>query len=106
MLWGSTSTKDPDYPDTMYVDNLIGPHTVNTIPPETLELFRDHGTVARTVDRDWTSARTQMERLSNAGIDIIKVGEELQAEGVEKFIASFDALIDTITSQRKEYESA
>ncbi len=106
VLWGSTSTKDPAYPDTLYVDNLIGPHTVNTLPPETLDAFRDHGTVARTVDRDWSTARTQLERLSKAGIDILQVGEELQTEGVDKFIASFDELIKTIATQRETLQSA
>jgi transaldolase len=101
VLWGSTSTKNPAYPDTMYVDSLIGPQTVNTIPPETLDAVLDHGTVARTVDRNLTDSRLQLEQISNAGIDIIKVGDELQAEGVEKFSNSFDDLLASIARKRE-----
>lgn len=100
LLWGSTSTKNPDYPDTMYVDKLIGPHTVNTVPPETLHAFMDHGTVDTTLVRGWTDARTTMERLAKAGIDVIDVGDELQTEGVDKFVASYDQLIAAIERKR------
>lgn len=106
VLWGSTSTKNPDYPDTMYVDNLIGPQTVNTVPPETLEAFLDHGTVERTVDQRLTDSRTQLEQLAKAGIDIIVIGDELQEEGVEKFANSFDALMESITNKREAIASA
>lgn len=98
-LWASTSTKDPNYPDTMYVDNLIGPDTINTMPPETLEAFLDHGTVARTVDKNLDEAKKQLVELVNHDINLLDVGEELQQEGVEKFIKPFDELLKTITKQ-------
>jgi transaldolase len=85
----------------MYVDGLIGPQTVNTVPPETLDAVLDHGTVARTVDRNLTDSRLQLEQLSKAGIDMIKVGDELQAEGVEKFSTSFDDLLASIARKRE-----
>lgn len=100
VLWGSTSTKNPDYSDTMYVDSLIGPQTVNTMPPATLAAFLDHGTVSRTVDQNYTQSRTNLEQLRKAGIDLIVVGDELQVEGVEKFAGSFDDLLDSIAQQR------
>jgi transaldolase len=101
VLWGSTSTKNPAYPDTMYVDNLIGPQTVNTVPPRTLEAFLDHGTVERTVDQNLTTSRTQLEQLAKAGIDMVAVGDELQDEGVEKFANSFDDLLASIDQKRE-----
>lgn len=100
-LYGSTSTKDPAYPDTLYVDGLIGPYVINTIPPHTLEAFLDHGTVARTVDKDVDEAREQMEKLAELGIDIDEVTDELLEEGVDKFAASFNSLMDTIEKRRE-----
>lgn len=99
-LWASTSTKDPSYPETLYVDNLIGPHTVNTLPVDTIESFMDHGTVARTVDADLDAAREQLARAADLGIDMNEVGEELQVQGVEKFNKPFDSLLATIEEQR------
>jgi transaldolase len=101
VLWGSTSTKNPDYSDTMYVDNLIGPQTVNTVPPNTLEAFLDHGAVERTVDQNLTASRTQLEQLAKAGIDIITVGDELQEEGVDKFANAFDDLLNSIAQKQE-----
>jgi transaldolase len=99
VLWGSTSTKDPNYPDTMYVDNLIGPDTINTIPPETLDAFIDHGTAARTVDQDLDQADAALERLAEVGVDIDQVTDELLQEGLVKFSDAFDELIDSIRSK-------
>ena len=101
VLWGSTGTKNPDYPDTFYVDNLIGAKTVNTVPPDTLEAFIDHGTAAYTIDRKLLEAHQQMSRLAKAGIDIAEIGDELQKEGVEKFSRSFDNLMQKITEKRQ-----
>ncbi|NDJ75412.1 MAG: transaldolase [Chloroflexi bacterium] len=101
VLWGSTSTKNPDYPDTMYVDNLIGPQTVNTVPPPTLDAFLDHGTVERTVDRKLTGSLRQLEQLAKANLDLIAVGDELQEEGVKRFADAFDALLESIAHQRE-----
>jgi transaldolase len=100
VLWGSTSTKDPAYPDTMYVDELIGPDTVNTVPPETLEAFLDHGTVARTVDKDIEAAQAAVARLSEVGIDLDDITDRLLAEGVEKFAAAFDNLLKSLEARR------
>lgn len=99
-LWASTSTKDPALPDTLYVDNLIGADTVNTLPPETLTAFLDHGRVAPTVEEDLAGSRARIERLAGLGIDLGVTGEELQAEGVDKFIAPFEALLGTIATRR------
>lgn len=101
-LWGSTSTKDPAYPDTLYVDNLIGPHTVNTVPPDTLDAFLDHGTVERTIDRNLEQARRQLEQLSALGISLDEITDELLEEGVEKFVAPFQSLMDAIERRRSK----
>lgn len=102
-LWGSTSTKDPSYPDTLYVDNLIGPHTVNTVPPETLEALMDHATVERTIDRDPDVARQQLQELAELGIDLDQITDELLTEGVEKFAAAFSSLLQAV-EERKQRE--
>lgn len=101
VLWGSTSTKNPAYPDTMYVDELIGPDTVNTIPPETLQAFLDHGRVERRVDRDLDQARTSVSALAKAGIDLNSVTDRLLDEGVEKFERSFQNLLDSLEAKRQ-----
>lgn len=95
-LWASTSTKDPAYPDTLYIDNLIGPHTVNTTPPETLDAFLDHGQVAETVDVGLDEARARLDRLSTIGVDLDTVMAELLEEGVTKFVKPFASLMDSI----------
>jgi len=100
VLWGSTSTKDPAYPDTMYVDELIGPHTVNTVPPETLEAFLDHGTVAQTVDRDVDGAQAAIDKLAEAGIDLDEITDKLLVEGVQKFASAFDNLLQSLEARR------
>ncbi|MFP3854257.1 MAG: transaldolase [Anaerolineales bacterium] len=106
VLWGSTSTKDPAYPDTMYVDNLIGPHTINTLPPETLEAFIDHGTVARTLDKELDQARDTLKKLDQVGIDLDQVTDELLEEGLEKFADAFDGLMMAIEKEAGKYRQA
>ena len=98
-LWGSTSTKNPDYPDTLYVDELIGPHTVNTLPPETLDAFLDHGNAARTVDADVEQARQHLAQLADLGIDLGEVTTQLMGEGVDAFADSFDELMSGIAEK-------
>ncbi len=98
-LWASTSTKNPAYPDLAYVDTLIGPDTVNTMPDGTVADFLDHGTVARTVDTDPGAARDVIDRLAGAGIDMEDVAQVLEREGVASFAASFDDLMDTLRSK-------
>ncbi|MFO7919174.1 MAG: transaldolase [Anaerolineae bacterium] len=101
-LWASTSTKNPLYPDTVYVERLIAPHTVNTMPPRTLEAFRDHGMVATTIYSSIQMAREYLARLDELDIDIDAVAEDLQNEGVKQFADSFRSLLETIEEERKE----
>lgn len=98
-LWASTSTKNAAYRDVVYVENLIGPHTVNTMPPKTLEDFRDHGIVARTVDADVDAARADLAALARAGIDIDDVTDTLLREGITSFEKSFSTLSDGIRTK-------
>jgi len=100
VLYGSTGTKNPDYPDVMYIDNLIGPNTVNTIPPKTLEEFIDHGTVALTLESGLDESRSQLESLPGLGINLYDVTQELLDEGVENFADDYDSLIRTITEKK------
>ena len=96
-LWASTSVKNPDYPDTMYVDELIGPDTVNTMPDATIEAARDHATAARTVDKDVDEAYALLDELREVGVDFDHiVGVELVEEGVASFTKSFDDMISSI----------
>jgi transaldolase len=95
-LWASTSTKNPDYPDLLYVDRLVGPDTVNTMPEGTLDAFEDHGTVARTVDADPGAAEDVLARLAAAGVDMEDVAETLERQGVDSFGQSFDQLLDVL----------
>jgi transaldolase/glucose-6-phosphate isomerase len=98
-LWASTSTKDPRYPDTMYVEELIGPQTVDTIPPATLAAFREHGEVRRSLDEDLAASRRQLRELSELGIDLRQVTAQLEEEGVQAFVKSFDTLIGAIGNE-------
>ncbi len=102
-LWASTSTKNPAYPDTLYVDSLIGPDTVNTLPDKTLEAFEDHGTVARTIDANIEEARRVMSRLAAVGVDINDVTRTLESEGVASFAKSFDELIGALGEKAKGF---
>jgi transaldolase len=98
-LWASTSTKNPDYPDTLYVDELIGPDTVNTLPDATLEAFADHGTLARRVDADVDAARAVWAALADVGVDMDEVAAQLEQEGVTSFQKSFDELITALEAK-------
>jgi transaldolase len=102
LLWASTSTKNPAYPDTLYVDELIGEHTVNTLPEATWKAFRDHGALAATVDRHIDEAHRVLRDLGQAGIDMEAVGAQLQTEGVDLFVKSFDGVIEIIDAKRRE----
>jgi transaldolase len=102
-LWASTSTKNPDYPDTIYVDNLIGPHTVNTIPPATLDAFIDHGLVVPTLVQDMDEAVAQMEQLAELGIDLDALTEKLQRDGVDAFARAFKGLLSSIAKKEQEF---
>jgi transaldolase len=98
-LWASTSTKNPDYPDLAYVDTLIGPDTVNTMPDGTVKDYLDHGTVARTVDTGVEEARALIADLAAAGIDMEDVAQTLESEGVASFAKSFDELVQSLTDK-------
>jgi transaldolase len=98
-LWASTSTKNLTYPDTLYIDTLIGPLTVNTIPDATLADFEDHGTLARTLDADVNAARNILDRLAAVGVDLDDVTDKLERDGVASFTASFEDLIATLETK-------
>ncbi len=100
-LWASTSTKNPDYRDVLYVEELIGPETVDTMPLATIEAFLDHGRLERTLDRDLDQSRRAIEQIEALGISMERVTTELTEEGVKAFADSFDELIASIEEQRK-----
>ncbi len=102
LLWASTGTKNPNYPDTLYVNGLIGPHTVNTLPPATLGAFIDHGMVAPALDAGVDEAKRHLDRLKSLDIDIDAITARLEDEGVRAFAASFDALMNSISTKRSE----
>jgi transaldolase len=105
-LWASTSTKNPDYRDVLYVEELIGPQTVDTMPLDTIKAFLDHGKLERTLDRDLDGARQSIREVEASGITMERVTGELITEGVASFAKSFDELIGTIESKRKELAPA
>jgi len=101
-LWASTSVKNPDYPDLLYVEPLMGPHTVNTMPTNTLDAFKDHGVVASRVREGVAEAEVLFTQLAALGISIDQVTEELEQEGVKKFADSYEDLLATIEKQRQK----
>jgi transaldolase len=105
-LWASTSTKNPAYRDVLYVEELIGPETVNTMPEETIEAFEDHGEVALTLEQDLDEARRVFERVAEAGVDYDDVVATLEREGVQKFSDSFAELLQGVRGKRGELVSA
>jgi transaldolase len=105
-LWASTSTKNPDYRDVMYVEELIGPNTVNTMPEETIEAFQDHGEVAPTLEQEIDAAKKVFEGLADAGVDYDDVTRTLEREGVDKFADSFSELLEGIRAKSGELATA
>src|SRR3954452_11085227 len=105
-LWASTSTKNPEYRDVMYAEELIGPKTVNTMPEETIEAFQDHGNVALTLEQGLDEAKRLFEQLAEAGGDYDDVPRVLEEEGVQKFADSFAELLDGIKAKRGELAAA
>jgi len=101
-LWASTSVKNPDYVDTLYVDELIGPDTVNTMPDATIEAFADHGNLVRRVDVDVDAAEAAWQGLADVGVDMDDVAETLEREGVASFEKSFDELLATLEAKAAE----
>ncbi len=98
-LWASTSTKNPAYPDTLYVDTLIGPHTVNTLPDATIEAFADHGNLGRTIDTDVQQAQRDWDAITAIGVDLDDVAAKLERDGVASFQKSFDELLDALKAK-------
>ena len=105
-LWASTSTKNPRYRDVLYVEELIGPDTVNTMPLETLSAFRDHGVVRATLEKDPDGSRQTWVRLQELGIDMNAVTLKLQEDGVKLFADAFDRLLASIQSKQQAVLSA
>jgi transaldolase/glucose-6-phosphate isomerase len=105
-LWASTGTKNPKYSDVLYVDNLIGPETVNTVPPATYTAIRDHGKVALTLEEGLDECRTLVTQLGELGIDLKAVTEKLQKDGLDAFVNSFDTLVQSIEAKRDTLLSA
>ena len=101
-LWASTGTKNPVYSDVLYVEGLIGPNTVNTMPPSTLNAFRDHGKVNPTLEARLTEAEASITRLAELGVDLKSITEKLQGDGAAAFSNSFDSLLDTLEEKRHE----
>jgi transaldolase len=106
VLWASTSTKNPAYRDVLYVEELIGPKTVNTIPPKTLSAFRVHGESRPSLLEDVAAARRSVDALADLGLDLAALTEELQREGVEKFVQPFDTLLATLATKRDALQVA
>jgi transaldolase len=101
-LWASTGTKNPAYSDTLYVDTLVGPDTVNTMPEKTIAAFLDHGSTERAVDKNIDQSRQLMADLAAAGIDIDAVTHQLEEEGIASFIKSFESLLDGVEAKRSQ----
>jgi len=104
VLWASTSTKNPKYRDVMYVEELIGPETVDTMPPQTIIAFADHGVVARTVDKNVAQAHADIEALEKNGISMEKVTGQLLAEGVKSFSESFAKMLEGVEGKRQKLQ--
>jgi len=102
VLWASTSSKNPAYKDTYYVEALIGPETVDTIPMETLEAYRDHGDPANRLEQDLDKATQTLDRLKQVGIDIDKITQQLEDEGIDKFNKPYDKLLQAIEEQKNK----
>ncbi|MBM3125715.1 MAG: bifunctional transaldolase/phosoglucose isomerase [Chloroflexi bacterium] len=105
-LWASTGTKNPAYSDTLYVDNLIGVHTVNTVPPSTLDAFRDHGKTAPTIKNSLNDSKAIIRELEAAGIPMAQITQELEQEGVKAFMDAFTALLGAIEQRRADAVSS
>lgn len=102
VLWASTSTKDPAFSDVKYVENLIGKETINTLPVETIDAFRNHGKTAYTLTAELNHANKVMEDVKRIGIDIDEITQKLEDEGIEKFNKAFDKLLESIENQKQE----
>jgi transaldolase len=105
LLWASTSTKNPDYPDTIYVDNLVGPETVNTMPKQTIEAVKDHAEIRPTLEEGVEEAKQLLKRLREAGLDYEDVTDTLEQEGIQKFADPFNEMLDEIKNKGRQLVS-
>jgi len=103
LLWASTGTKNPNYPSTLYVDELIGPETVNTMPPATIDAFRQSGTVGYTLEANVAEAEQALAKLAELGVDLDAVTEKLQDDGVDLFTSAFSVLLNTIEEKKAKF---
>ena len=101
-LWASTGVKNPDYPDTLYVSELVAPGTVNTMPEKTLEAFADHGSIGTPVQKTYDEAAATMKAIADAGVDLDDVFRVLEDEGVQKFVDSWDELTESVRSELED----
>lgn len=101
LLWASTGTKNANYSDVLYVEELIGPQTVNTVPPATLDKFRDHGNVEVTLTKGLLDAHNQIKQLSELGISLEKITQDLENAGIKSFVEAFDRLLESIDGKRQ-----
>ncbi len=104
ILYGSTSTKNPDYPDTLYIDNLMGANTVNTLPRKAIDALMDHGVIASGLTANLDEARRQINQLASLGLNLEVLTQHLQDEGVEKFAKDFSKLSDAIAKKREQFQ--
>lgn len=104
VLWASTSTKNPAFSDTKYVEEMIGPLTINTVPPKTLVAFLDHGVVEQTIDQDFEAACNVMAGLSGLGIDLDQATQELETEGVKSFADAYTSLLDSLQKRMHDFQ--
>ena len=105
LLWASTGTKNPEYSDVLYVEELIGPDTVNTLPPKTLDAFRDHGTVATRLSEGLDEAHRQLSALDELGISLSDATDKLERDGIQSFAEAFDRLLESLNAKRKTIAS-
>jgi transaldolase len=103
LLWASTGTKNPAYPDTLYVDQLIGPDTVNTVPPATYDAFRDHGTAEPKLLDGLDDALATLKSLKDAGLDLSKVTDDLLDDGIKQFVKAFEKLMAGLDQKRQSF---
>lgn len=101
LLWASTGTKDEAYRDVLYVEELIGPETVNTLPPKTMDAFRDHGVAEPRLSRDLAGAHAQLKSLADLGISLDTITEQLEADGIRSFVEAFERLLESLADERK-----
>jgi transaldolase len=101
-LWASTGVKNPDYPDTLYVSELIAPGTVNTMPEKTLQAYADHGSPGTPVQKTYDEAAATMKAIADAGVDLDDVFRVLEDEGVQKFVDSWDELTESVRTQLED----